>query len=119
MHLRQVIQVVLLSSLVGACMATTTTVTKQANQPIPVTGLNVVYVNAPLTVSSGDEKGASRPLVAVDVNQLEGAVTRDLPPKFQEKGIPVSVAAKAVTKGERISVADFFPLPTGPTTCWC
>ncbi len=111
MRRAQAIAAALLAVLVSGCVTTTTTVTKSVDRPLEVVGLNVLYVNAALTVSQGDNKGSTRPTVTADVNQLEGAVTRELPPKLTEKGIPSSIAThQTFGGGAPIKITEYFPL---------
>ncbi len=111
MKLVQGIAVVFAGVLLASCVTTTTTVKKPVDAAVPVEGLNVLYVNAPMT-ARGNTTGYTPGTVTVDTNQLAGAVERGLPKIFETKTIPVSTAIADLPRGNRspINVNTQFPL---------
>jgi hypothetical protein len=111
MKLLQGLGAVAVAALLAGCVTTNTTVKQSVDAPVPVEGLNVLYVNAPLTIG-GSADGSIRPSVMVDANQLAGAVSREMPKKFESKTIPVSVAIAELPRNNRspINVTTQFPL---------
>ncbi len=98
-------------ALLAGCVTTTATVTKSVDAAVPVEGLNVLYVNAPMTARN-NTTGYTSGTVSVDTNQLAGAVERGLPKKFETKAIPVSTATAEPPRGSRspIDLNTQFPL---------
>jgi hypothetical protein len=111
MKLVQGFGAVAVAALLAGCVTTNTTVKQSVDAPVPVEGLNVLYVNAPLT-TGGSATGTTRATVTVDTNQLAGAVERELPKKLEAKTIPATVATAELQRNNRspINVNTQFPL---------
>ncbi|MEK9970836.1 MAG: hypothetical protein VW600_16995 [Ferrovibrio sp.] len=99
---------VAVAALLAGCVTANTTIKKSVDAPVPVEGLNVLFVNAPLISASGSSTGT----VMVDANQLAGAVSRELPKKFEAGTIPVSVAIAELPRNNKspINLNTQFPL---------
>ncbi len=112
MKLVQGIAAATVGLLLAGCVTTTATVKKSVDAAVPVDGLNVLYVNAPLTTGGGSATGTTRASVIVDTNQLAGAIERELPKKLAGKTIPVSVASTELPRNNRspINLNTQFPL---------
>lgn len=112
--LHQVATGLLVAVLLGGCVTSTEkVVTRTSGEPVPVNGLNILFVKSALVVSKGGNDaltGEPLPTITFEQNDLGDTVLRDLPPKMADKGIRSYAAVSALDKDHAsIKVARLFP----------